>query len=122
MHYQTVFFQTPYEGKPIHSSDLLNTIHHCAISCNHMTTMLYKKQDLFGRGEQLSNLQDCAEICGLMVNYLALSSKFSKVFSSVCASVCEVCGSTCMQFPDQASQQCGQTCLICAKACQQLTA
>ncbi|QDP42192.1 four-helix bundle copper-binding protein [Radiobacillus deserti] len=101
------------------SMGLLETIQHCAVTCEHMTSMLHKKGMLEARGEQLAHLRDCADICQLMVDYLARGSVFSKSLASICAYICEICGNTCMQFPDEASQKCARTCLNCAKACKE---
>src|SRR5699024_2781066 len=112
--------QYEHESKPRHHHlGLLNTVQDCANTCEHMTSMLHRSHDLHCRGNQLSQLRDCADICALMGDYLARSSNFSKSLASFCAYVCEVCGNTCLQFPDQESQRCGHICLDCAKECKE---
>ncbi len=112
-----------YEQQPVTNQNphlgLLNTVQDCAVTCEEMTTMLHESENLYNRGIQLSHLRDCADICALMVKYLARSSHFSKALAGFCAYVCEICGNTCLQFPDQESQRCGHICLGCAKECKQ---
>lgn len=99
----------PYE-------DLIHTIQHCEITCEHMTKMIKQKHDDM-RVRQLSFLHDCADICTLTAKFLGRMSYFSKVIAHSCALICKTCGDECAKFPDAESQHCAKVCHHCAKEC-----
>jgi hypothetical protein len=101
---------------------LLQTLHHCEATCEHMTTFLLSRPDVHARVRQLQLLRDCADICSLTAKYIARHSAFSKTIAALCASICEVCGNECLRFPDPESQKCGQICINCARECQAFAA
>ena len=96
---------------------LLNTVQNCASVCEQMVTAMLGTPDIDARRTQIRLLVDCANICTLMASYLAANSPFAKPLASLCAVVCEACGSECARFPDQMSQMCSQICLNCAQEC-----
>lgn len=96
---------------------LVGTVQNCEATCEHMITMLINHGDTKSRKLQIQLLRDCADICTLMAKYLARNTHLAKSLAQYCAYVCELCGNTCAQFPDQASQHCAQVCLHCAQEC-----
>ncbi|RSK29290.1 four-helix bundle copper-binding protein [Bacillus sp. HMF5848] len=96
---------------------LVNTIQHCAATCDHMITHLICHEDINCRRQQLLLLRDCADICNLTASFVARNSHFARMLAGVCANICEACGRECAQFPDYHSQHCSQVCLHCAKEC-----
>jgi|UPI00064DB47B hypothetical protein len=118
MHYTHDVSHHHYSYTNITPHHLLKTIQHCEETCEGMVSMLVNKVDRsHSREKQIQLLRDCADICTLMAKYLARNSQLSKSLAQYCAYVCEVCGNTCLQFPDHESQQCGQICLNCAQEC-----
>lgn len=57
---------------------LLQTLHHCQITCEHMTILLSRGQDVHLRGSQLELLRDCADICAYTQKFVARHSSFAK--------------------------------------------
>jgi len=96
---------------------ILQTLHHCQVTCEHMTIMLSRGQDVHLRVRQLELLRDCADICAYTQKFVARHSSFAKVTANLCASVCEACANECLKFPDPDSQNCGRICLNCAREC-----
>lgn len=110
-----------YEPIIKHSSHL-NTVQHCATTCEHMITILHNGHNMHHRTMQLQYLRDCADICELVVKYLSRESHLSKTLAQFCAYVCELCAEACLKFPDVESQHCGHVCLHCAKMCREFAA
>lgn len=100
-----------------HHMTILQTLHHCEVTCEHMTTFLKRLPDMHSRMIQDQLLRDCADICSLTTKYIARNSSFAKHIAKMCASICDVCGNECLKFPDHESQHCGQICLNCARDC-----
>lgn len=98
---------------------LVNTVHHCAATCEHMGVMMTKTANVHLRDRQLQLLRDCADICHLAVKYLSRNSIYVKQLVALCACVCETCGRECSRFPDAESQHCARVCLHCARECQE---
>lgn len=113
-------YQSPVTSHVPHQH-LLNTIQHCEATCEQMISILVNYPDLHARTEQAQLLRDCADICTLMSKFLARNTHLAKSLARYCAYVCELCGNTCLQFPDSHSQHCGQTCLNCAQECRRFS-
>lgn len=95
---------------------ILGTIQHCEAICE-FTEYSIKMEGSSHRGEQLRLLRDCADICTLTAKYIARCSPFAKSIAALCAQICEICGTHCLQHPDELSQRCGQIYLHCAQEC-----
>lgn len=102
--------------------NLLNTVEHCAATCEHMVTMLLGMHDVHARATQIQLLRDCASICQTMAIYLARHSGLAKSLANLCAHICEVCGNECAKFPDAESRRCAQICFNCAQECRAFAA
>lgn len=96
---------------------IIQTLHHCQVTCEQMTVFIIRGQDVHARLRQLELLRDCADICAFTVKFIARHSSFAKAAANLCASICEVCGNECLRFPDAESQNCGHICLSCAREC-----
>ncbi|MDC3417693.1 four-helix bundle copper-binding protein [Aquibacillus salsiterrae] len=109
----------PYEGDTHHH--LLMSVQHCEATCEQMISMLVTNSQGFeAREQQIQLLRDCSDICTLMAKYLARGTNLSLALANTCAYICEICGTTCSQFPDYHSQHCAQTCLNFANECKAL--
>lgn len=111
---------TSHAGKMkdmMYPSSLLNTIQHCAATCDHMITHLLHHEDINCRRRQLELLCDCADICHLTASFIARNSHLARMMAHICAHICEVCGNECAKFTDHHSQHCAQVCLHCAQEC-----
>lgn len=117
MHYTHDTTHHQYSHSHMSSHHLLSMIQHCEGTCEHMISMLINQGETHSRKKQIQLLRDCADICTLMAKYLARNTHLAKSLAQYCAYVCELCGNTCLQFPDHESQQCGQICLNCAQEC-----
>ena len=96
---------------------ILETVQKCEAICENTEYSILQTGAVSYRREQLRLLRDCADICTLTAKYLARCSLFAPTIASLCAKICEPCGSHCLQHPDELSQRCGQMCLHCAKEC-----
>jgi hypothetical protein len=67
-------------------------------------------------------LEDCADICEIVPNFLNRDSIFYKEVCSLCAEVCERTAQECRQFDkDKTLQKCAESCTQCALACRAVT-
>lgn len=96
---------------------LVKTIQDCEATCEHMTNHLKKLSDFQMRVMQAMLLRDCSDICGLTAKYVARGAIFARQAASLCACICEACGTECSRFPDQMSQNCARVCMHCAREC-----
>lgn len=101
---------------------ILQTLHHCQVTCEHMTIMVGRSQDVHLRVRQLELLRDCADICDCTQKFIARHSSFAKAIATLCANVCEICANECLKFPDADSQNCGHICINCARECRAFAA
>lgn len=97
----------------MYPSNLLQTVQHCAATCDHMITHLLHHEDINCRRHQLEFLRDCADICHLNASFIARCSHLAGMM----AHICEVCGNECAKFTDHHSQHCARVCLHCAQEC-----
>jgi hypothetical protein len=107
----------PASTKGMNQQTLLQTVQHCAATCQHMVTMLLQYPDIQNRTAQIQLLRDCASICVTTAEFIARNSVFSRHLAHLCARLCEACGTECSRHQDAASQHCAQVCLSCAQEC-----
>lgn len=100
-----------------HHPHLIQTVQHCAATCEHMVSMLAASPDVHARTQQIQFLRDCADICYTTARFLARGGHFTGQIAALCALICETCGNECAKFPDAHSQHCAQICLRCAHDC-----
>ncbi|MEI6100586.1 MAG: hypothetical protein WCP73_02000 [Eubacteriales bacterium] len=96
---------------------LVQTIHDCEASCEHMTHHIKMQPDFQARMSQATILRECADICCLTAKILARGAADEKQTAQLCVKICRVCGLECAKFSDRMSQECSKTCLNCAKEC-----
>ncbi|MCS1351866.1 four-helix bundle copper-binding protein [Mechercharimyces sp. CAU 1602] len=99
--------------------NILHTLQACATKCEHITHMIAHMPDISHRRSQILIVSDCADICTLMVKYVARASFFSHKLAECCAYICGMCAAECMKYPDPDSRHCAAICQQCANECQQ---
>lgn len=69
-------------------------------------------------------LQDCAEICETVADFMIRNSELHREACAVCAEVCARCADECAALGnnDFQMQECAETCAQCAESCREMSA
>lgn len=121
MNYPVGYNKLMQSGYPVAghymNEDLVRIIQDCEATCEHMTNHLKRTQDYNMRIRQSVLLRDCADICGITAKFIARNAIFAKHAATLCAEICDACGSECSRFPDEMSQNCAEVCFHCSREC-----
>ncbi|MGG3572387.1 four-helix bundle copper-binding protein [Bacillus gobiensis] len=99
---------------------LLQTLHECMTECNHCFDACLKEEDMKMMSECIRLDRECAEICGYLEQAISRGTPFVSELASVCAAVCDACGSECKKHDYDHCQKCAETCFKCAEHCKEV--
>ncbi|MDI4599094.1 four-helix bundle copper-binding protein [Salmonella enterica subsp. enterica serovar Infantis] len=64
----------------------------------------------------------CAAICRLAAQFMALESEYSQKLCRLCADICKACAEECARHDHDHCQNCARACSQCADACLKMAA
>ena len=99
---------------------IIQILQNCVKTCNECFTACLKENDVTMMAECIRLDRECAEVCGLLEQFLSRGSQFSAELAALCAKICEACASECIQHEHEHCQQCATLCLACAEACRSI--
>jgi Domain of Unknown Function (DUF326) len=66
--------------------------------------------------------RECADICSYTINAIERSSKFVQQMLTLCAEICDACGTECNSHDQHHCKDCAIACFECAEECRKLLA
>lgn len=82
----------------------------CEVECERCSTACLMDNNAHAMAHCIQLARDCANICELVVKYLAHDSDFAQ-------SACETCVEVCLACRDECARHDSDYCLRCASAC-----
>jgi hypothetical protein len=98
--------------------EVLKAMERCMEACNVCYHASLKEEQPMMRCIELD--RDCAEICAYSINAIQRSSKIVPRILSLCAEICEACGTECKLYDHRHCQDCAKACFQCAEECRKL--
>ncbi|CAI8724014.1 MULTISPECIES: four-helix bundle copper-binding protein [Kosakonia] len=94
----------------------------CAAACEHCALSCLQEKNIDMMRECIKLDVQCAALCRLAGQFMALESKHLLSLCRICVDVCKACAEECSKHQLQHCQQCAKRCRVCAEACLQMTA
>ncbi|MDW8845995.1 four-helix bundle copper-binding protein [Erwinia sp. MMLR14_017] len=94
----------------------------CATACDNCAASCLKEENLEMMRDCIRLDMQCANICRLSAQFMALDSESAKKLCAVCAEICQQCGDECGKHQHDHCQQCAKACHACAEACRKMAA
>lgn len=64
----------------------------------------------------------CAALCTAAAELMSMGSAYSHKICSICAEICEECGSECEKHHNEHCRECAEICKSCAQQCREMAA
>lgn len=97
--------------------DLVSQVLACQKACQICFDACLKEDHVAMMAECIRTDRECADICGLVVDFSYRESNLFPDLVAVCARACEVCATECEQHDHDHCQQCAKACRECEAAC-----
>jgi len=101
---------------------IIQTLQNCVKMCNECFDACLKEDHVVMMAECIRLDRECAEVCGLLEQFISRNSQFSAELAVLCAKVCEACANECKHHDHEHCKRCAEVCLACAEACRRQTA
>lgn len=96
---------------------LLDTVFECQKTCNNCFYACLKEDDMKMMAECIRLDRECADLCGLVVDFVQRESDRLPEILGLCATACDACADECEKHEMDHCQQCAKACRECAQAC-----
>ncbi len=96
----------------------------CAVACGQTAYHCLQLGGEHASVEHQGLLRDCAEICGLAVEFMSRSSRYAVQICRQCARICTACAESCDRLAkgDGQMTECADVCRKCAGSCERMAA
>ncbi|MGV3493500.1 MAG: four-helix bundle copper-binding protein [Ramlibacter sp.] len=91
--------------------------HACVVACNHCAASCLQEPHVQHMVRCIALDSDCAQICGLAIQFMAGGSDHVPAVCRLCADICRACAEECARHDQDHCQQCAEACRRCADAC-----
>lgn len=98
---------------------LLNTVLECQKTCNNCFYACLKEDDVKMMAECIRLDRECADLCGLVVDFAQRESDRLPEILELCANACDACADECEKHDMDHCQACAKACRECATACRE---
>ncbi|MDP5273391.1 four-helix bundle copper-binding protein [Chengkuizengella axinellae] len=98
----------------------IEAVYRCIEACNVCYHACLKEEHMSNMSKCIELDRECAEICTLALHSMQRSSTFAIQILSLCAEICDACGTECKSHNHQHCQDCAQACFRCAEECRKL--
>ena len=94
----------------------------CAAACDNCAASCLKEEKLDMMRDCIRLDMQCANICRLAAQFMALNSDSANKLCAICAEICQQCGDECSKHQHDHCQDCARACHHCAEACRNMAA
>lgn len=98
-------------------AECIEACYDCAAACDYCAASCLKEEDPGMMRDCIRLDMQCANLCRLAAQFMAMGSTWAKSVCQLCAEICEECGKTCRQHAMDHCQKCADACLRCAETC-----
>ncbi|MBC3947677.1 four-helix bundle copper-binding protein [Erwinia persicina] len=95
----------------------INACLSCLAACERCATACLQEPNLEHLRDCIRLDRQCAVLCGMTAQLLAMDSDYAPQICKLCADACEKCGKTCSQHDHDHCQICATACFDCAESC-----
>nr|WP_236065533.1 four-helix bundle copper-binding protein [Niastella soli] len=100
---------------------LVNLLSNCIAECNHCASACLEEADVKDLTKCIKLDLDCADICNLLMGFLARGSQHAEHVMGECAEICQKCAAECEKHAAmEHCRTCAEACRRCAEACMQM--
>lgn len=93
----------------------------CQRACNMCFDACLKEENVKMMAECIRLDRECADLCGIALDFAGRDSIAAKDLIALCGKVCEACAAECEKHSHmEHCQECARACRECAKACNAL--
>lgn len=96
---------------------LMDVVLGCQKTCNNCFEACLKEEDASHMAECLRKTRECADMCGIVLDYAQRNSEILPELLEACAKSCELCAEECEKHDHDHCQSCAKASRACAKAC-----
>lgn len=96
---------------------LMDTLLACQQACNHCFDACLKEDHVGMMTECIRLDRDCADICGITLDFVQRESDVLPELLEACIKSCEACANECEKHDHDHCQRCAKACRECAEAC-----
>lgn len=99
---------------------LLDKLLACKQACEHCFDACLQEDDVKMMAECIRTDRECADICGIVINYAHRESPIFEDLVAACKKACDLCAQECEKHADHHDhcKQCAIACRECEAACQ----
>lgn len=101
---------------------LLNTVLECQKACNNCFYSCLKEDDIKMMAECIRLDRECADLCGVVLDFAQRESDRLPEILELCANACDACADECEMHDMDHCQKCAKACRECAEACREYEA
>jgi hypothetical protein len=94
----------------------------CAVACDHCAMACLQEEDVNKMARCISLDTQCAAVCRVAAQLMALNSDHAAAFCQVCADVCHDCAEECGRHDMQHCRDCAVACRRCMEECAAMAA
>ena len=94
----------------------------CAAICDHCASSCTKEDDVKMMARCIQLDLECSAICYAAAKLMSLGSEYSNQICSICADICEACGTECANHNNEHCKECSEACFACAEECRRMVA
>ncbi|GAA0854284.1 MULTISPECIES: four-helix bundle copper-binding protein [Paenibacillus] len=94
----------------------------CMMVCNHCYNACLDEENVAMMTKCIRLDRQCADICAFAAHAMSTNSVYAREICSICADVCEECGTECKMHDVKHCQECAEACFRCAEACRAMAA
>lgn len=106
----------------ISNQEIIDECYQCAEACDHCAASCLNEEDI-GMMKACIRLDiQCAAMCRLAAQFLAIQSGYAQQICYLCADICTACAEECSQHQHDHCQYCAKRCRQCADMCSKVAA
>lgn len=99
---------------------LVTKVSACQAACNHCYDACLKEDDVDMMRTCIRTDRDCADICGMVLNFAHRDSLLFNDLLALCVKACDSCADECEKHDHhEHCQACAKACRECAEACRE---
>ena len=98
---------------------LLDMVVECQKACNNCFYACLKEDDVKMMAECIRLDRECADLCGLVVDFAQRESDRLPEILELCTKACDACADECEDHDMDHCKKCAKACRECAEACRE---
>lgn len=101
---------------------LMDALLKCQKACNNCFDACLNEDNVDMMAECIRSDRECADMCGIVLDYAQRDSKILPELLQACIKSCEACADECEDHDHDHCQRCAKACRACAEECKAYSA